>query len=126
MFNIIESAAIVKSIIGVVKDVLKAHGNRLRLILEPPVNMKEFTTRMLQADLITDVVAQSSEYQVVMNDFLSCLEYSTAKHDIERDCNTLLGILSAIGGPCKRAAAAIRHDILEAVKNKHNIELSLM
>ena len=116
---------IVKSIISVVKDVLKAHSNRVRFILEPI--MMDFTSRMLQADLITDVAAKSPacEYQVIMNNFLSCLEYSTSTKEVEEECSKLLGILKAIGGPCKKASKAIRQDFVEGIKHKCDIELLL-
>lgn len=116
---------IVKHIICVVKDVLRAHSIDLSQILEPQAVMKDFANRMLQADFIGDTVARSPEYQVIVNDFLSCFRYTHTKQQVERDCSKLLGILKDIGGPCKRAGEAIKHDLIEGIKNKCNTELAL-
>ena len=89
--------------------------------------MKEFTTGMTQARLITDVAANSLEYQTIMNDFLSCLEYSTTKEEVEEECSKLLGILKDIGGPCEKASRVLTENIVEAAsKKKLTIELSLL
>ena len=111
---------IVKSII---KNVMKAHGTHLRQMLEP-FHIQEFAQRMIQANLIADVVVKSVEYQMLINDFLSCLEYASTKQEVIKDCNKLLKILKDIGGPFTRASEVIKRDIIDdCYKCKCTVEL---
>ena len=84
--------------------------------------MKEFANQMMEADLITDIVAKSPEYQAIIDDFYCCLQYANSKKEVEEECSKLLKILKKIGGACKRASSAIKEDILKALKNNHGIE----
>ena len=113
----------IEGIVVVIRGILERHANKLSDVLRP--NMKEFASQMLQADFITDVIAESPEYQVVMDSFFSDLQYSSTKEEVEQGCKQLLEILENIGGPCKKASKKIKQDLTEGVKHKYNIMLIL-
>ena len=100
----------VKSAVNSVKNVLKDHSVRLSKLMTE-INIKDFATRMLQADLIGDAVARNPSYQAIMDEFLAGLQYSSHTNEVEEDFSKLLGALEDMGGPFKKASAQLKRDV---------------
>ena len=115
--NILET-----DLIKVVKEVFRDYNAALSLALEPVLG--EFAHSMLMAEFIS-FHKNPPEYQMMMNSFLSCLEFGDTKKEVEEMCSKLLGILRSMGGPCMKAAETIKRKIIEDVKHKCNTEFLL-
>ena len=66
--------------------------------------MSKFADEMLAADLITDVVMKSKDFETIVTDFLAGLKFARDLSKLEQQWNTFINILENLGGPSKRAA----------------------
>ena len=73
--------------------------------------MPTFADEMLAADLITDGVMESRDFETIVSDFLAGLKFTKELSKLVEQWDTFISILENLGGPSKRAAQQL-NDIL--------------
>ena len=75
--------------------------------------MPKFADEMLAADLITDGVMESRDFETIVSDFLAGLKFTNDLSKLVRQWNTFIHILENLGGPSKRAAQQLNDMLSE-------------
>ena len=106
-----------------ITDVLLSKYSRLSRAFDN--DMKKAAEMMLEAGIITQTNESKPNFDAIINNFLSALDFMDKLEDIKEHCVKFLSVFYTLGGPFVHAGNMIKKHICKKASDELGLKLNL-